>query len=171
MVNKLDGIYLFEDVDWPTKEADITASGDACLSGLGYFLENSCEGFQSVLLTNCPKDTIFYFKALVVVSIVEAVSRLPRVPSKLLVFSDNENTVDIFHSLRCKPPYNDLLKFTVTLLLKHHISLRVVHIPGVDNIIADSLSRFENARAYAACPGLNISTFQPPRFTMGLEEN
>jgi hypothetical protein len=75
MVNELDGIYLFEDVDWPTEEAEITASGDACLLGLGYFLENSCEGFQSVSPTNCPKDTIFYFEALVVVSIVEAVSR------------------------------------------------------------------------------------------------
>ena len=168
-VKELDGIYLFEDVDWPIEAADITASGDACLSGLGYFLENLCEGFQcySSLSSICPKDTIFYYKALAVVSIVEAVTHLPSVPSRLPVFSDSENTVAIFHSLRCKPPYNDLLKFTVSLLLQHHISLCVVHILGVDNIMADSLSQFENARAYAACPGLKISRFEPPQLSMG----
>jgi hypothetical protein len=169
-VRNSSGVYLFEDVDWLAKDADVTASGDACLSGLGFYFEDSLEGFQSALPCNNPKDTIFYFEALVVVSIVEAVTRMQDVPSKLLVFSDNANTVDIFHSLRCKPPYNDLLKFTVSLLLKHHISLRVVHVPGIDNVIADSLSRFENARAYAACPGLKISTFQPPRVTMGQEK-
>ena len=93
-----------------------------------------------------------------------------KLPSKLLVLSDNTNTVDIFQSLRCKPPYNDLVKFTVSLLLKHHISLRVVHVPGIDNIVADALSCFQNERALAACPGLKISTFQPPQLTMGQEE-
>jgi hypothetical protein len=139
-IEKLDGIYLFENIDWPAEEADITVSGDACLLGLGYYLEDSCEGFQCFLPSSCLKDTIFYFEALVVVSIVEAVTQLSNVPSKLLVFSDNKNTVDIFHSLHCKLPYNNLLKFTVTLLLQHNISLRVVHILGVDNTVADSLS-------------------------------
>ena len=161
-MKELDGIYIFEDIDWPAEEAEITASGDACLLGLGYFLEDTCEGFQCILPTDCPRDTIFYFKALVVVSIVTAASRMSSVPSKLLVFSNNENTVNIFHSLRCKPPYNDLLKFTVNILLEHHISLRVVYIPGTDNVVANTLSRFENARAYAACPALSITSFEPP---------
>jgi hypothetical protein len=90
--------------------------------------------------------------------------------SKILVFSDNSNTVDIFRSLHCKPPYNDLLKFTVALLLKHNMSLRVVHMPGVDNAVANSLSWFENVRAHAACPGLTISSFQPPQVKMGQAE-
>ena len=89
------------------------------------------------------------------------------IPRRLLIYSDNTNTVDIFHSLRARPAYNELLKFTVSLPIKHNISLRVVHVPGVDNIVADSLSRFENTKALAACPGLTISTFQPPHLTMG----
>jgi len=169
-VRILDGVYLFEDVDWLAEDAELTAIGDACLSGMGFYFENSREGFQCVLPYHAPKHTIFYFEALVVVSIVNAVTHMPKVPSKLLVLSDNTNTVDIFQSLRCKPPYNDLVKFTVSLLLKHHISLRVVHIPGIDNIVADALSRFQNERALAACPGLKISTFQPPQLTMGQEE-
>jgi hypothetical protein len=166
-VQKSDGVYLFEDVDWNVHQADITAYSDACMTGLGYFFENSHEGFQCVVPQNPPKDTIFYFEALAVVSVVDAVTSFPVVPKRLLVFSDNTNTVDIFNSLRSLPPYNDLLKFTVSLLIKFNISLRVVHTPGIDNVVADSLSRFENTKAVAACPGLSISKFQPPRVTMG----
>ena len=115
-----------------------------------------------------PKDTIFYFEALAVVSVIEAMTKLPTVPSRLLVFSDNTNTVNIFHSLRSLPSYNELLKFTISLLIKYNISLRVVHVPGVENVVADSLSHFENTKAVAMCPRLNISSFQPPHIAMGL---
>lgn len=165
-----DGIYLFEDVDWDVQRADIIAYADACMSGMGFFFEQSREGFQCHLPHNPPKDTIFYFEAFAVVSIIDAVTHLPSIPSRLLVFSDNTNTVDIFHSLRCLPPYNDLLKYAVSLLLKFNISLRVAHVPGVENTVADALSRFENTRALAVCPGLSISSFQPPRMAMGLEK-
>ena len=168
-VRQSDGIYLFEDVDWDKERADVIAYSDACLSGLGFYFERSKEGFQCLVPDQAPKDTIFYFEALAVVSVVDAVTRLAVVPSRLLVYSDNTNTVDIFHSLRSLPAYNDLLKFTVSLLIKHDISLRVVHVPGVDNSVADSLSRFENTKAVAECPGLSISSFQPPRVALGLE--
>lgn len=140
------------------------------MSGLRFFFQNSRQGFQSPVPGSPPKDTIFFFEALAVVSVVDAVTRLPSIPARLLIYSDNSNTVDIFHSLRSLPPYNDLLKFTVSLLIKFNISLRVVHVPGVDNGIADALSRFDNARALAACPGLSISTFQPPRAALGQEK-
>ena len=135
--------------DWDVHQADLVAYTDACLSGLGFYFERTAEGFQCQVPEHPPKDTIFYFEALAVVSVVDAVTRLPSIPSRLLVFSDNTNSVDIFHSLRSLPPYNGLLKFTVSLLIAHGISLRVVHVPGVDNSIADSLSRFENEKAPA----------------------
>ena len=166
-VQSSDGVYLFEDVDWDASQAELVAYTDACLSGLGIFFERTAEGFQCLTPDSPPKDTIFFFEALAIVSVVDAVSRLPSIPSRLLIYSDNMNSVDIFHSLRSLPPYNNLLKFTVTLLLKHGISLRVVHVPGVDNGVADSLSRFENDRALSLCPGLTISGFQPPRETLG----
>jgi hypothetical protein len=166
-VRHSDGVFLFDDVNWDAERADVTVYTDACLSGLSFFFINSRKGFQSAVPHDAPKNTIFYFEALAVVSAVDAVTRMTSVPTRLLVFSDNSNTVDIFHSLRCQPAYNDLLKFTVSLILKHGISLRVLHVPGVNNVVADRLSRFENTRAYAACPGLSISTFQPPRVTMG----
>ena len=168
-VQSSDGVYLFEDVDWDVNQADLIAFSDACLSGLGYFFERSAEGFQCHVPESPPKDTIFFFEALAIVSVVDAASRLPSVPSRLLIFSDNTNSVDIFHSLRSLPPYNNLLKFTVTLLIAHGISLRVVHVPGDDNGIADALSRFENDRARSLCPRLAISNFEPPREALGLD--
>ena len=166
-VKRSNGIYLFQDVDWGFEQANIVAWADACLSGLGFYFQHAREGFQCMVPHDQPKNTIFYFEALAVVSVVETISRLSPVPKHLIVFSDNTNTVDIFHSLRSMPPYNDLLKFTVSLLLKHDISLRVIHVPGVDNVVADSLSRFDNTKAVNACPGLTISLFQPPRVAMG----
>lgn len=154
-------------MDWSYEDADVVAYADACMSGLGFFLQHTQEGFQCMVPDDPPRDTIFYFEALAVVSVVEAASHLTPIPARLLIYSDNTNTVDIFHSLRSLPPYNNLLKFTVSLLLKFNMSLRVEHISGVDNVIADALSRFENTKAVTACPGLSISTFQPPRVAMG----
>ena len=165
-----DGIHFFGDVEWGIHQADVTAFSDACMSGLGFFFQHSLEGFQCRAPSNPPKDTIFFFEALAVTSVIDAATRLPSVPARLLVYSDNSNTVDIFHSLRSLPPYNELLKFTVSLLIKFNISLRVVHVPGEDNGIADALSRFDNARAFTACPQLSISTFQPPRVALGQEK-
>ena len=167
-----DGVLLFGDMEWGSHQADITAYSDACLTGLGFFFEHSCEGFPSQCLTpgHPPKDTIFFFEALAVVSVIDTVTRLPSIPARLLIYSDNSYTVDIFHSLRSLPPYNNLLKFAVTLLIKFNISLRVVHIPRVDNGVADALSCFDNTRALAACPGLIISSFQTPRVVLGEEK-
>ena len=168
-VRSSNGVYLFEDIDWDVECADVIAYSDASLSGLGFFFERLQQGFQCSIPQNAPKDTIFYFEALAVVSAIDAATRLSSPPTRLLIFSDNTNTVDIFNSLRSLPSYNDLLKYTVSLLLKHSISLRVMHVPGVDNSIADSLSRFENSKAISMCPDLSVSSFQPPRIAMGQE--
>ena len=158
-VEQSDGVYIFDNIDWTAQQTDITAYADASMSGMGFYFEHSCEGFQSPLPHNPPKNTIFYFELLAVVSVVEAVMHAHCIPRHLLIFSDNTNMVNIFHSLRSLPPYNDLLKFTVSLLLKFNISLRVVHVSGMDNVVADALSCFENTQALAACLGLSISKF------------
>jgi hypothetical protein len=119
-----------------------------------------------VLPHDLPKDVIFFFKALTVFSILQMVCSHPSIPKQLIIFNDNMNTVNIFCSLRTKPCYNTILNPTVSLLLQHHLDLCVIHIPGEDNINADSLSCFQNSQALAVCPGLSISPFQPPQLTM-----
>jgi hypothetical protein len=161
------GVRVFEATDWSFKDADLTAYGDASALGMGFYFVEGNVGFQSHLPHDPPKDVIFYFEALTVLCVLErACSRSP-VPKRVVVFSDNSNTVDIFSSLRAKPCYNVILKSAVSILLEYRIDLRVVLIAGTDNVIADALSRFQNGRALAACPGLSISPFKPPRLTMG----
>jgi hypothetical protein len=166
-VEKSNGVHVFQATDWDPGEADVTAYGDACMNGMGYYFTHNWHGFQSVLPHAPPKTTIFYFEALTVCAIVHAATRLTPVPRRLAIYSDNTNTVNIFQSLRCKPPYNEILKSTVSAMIDYHIDLRVLHVPGDENFIADSLSRFKNLQAMSACPRLIISPFQPPRLTMG----
>ena len=95
-----DGIHFFGDVKWGIHQADVAAFSDACMSGLGFFFQHSLEGFQCRAPSHPPKDTIFFFEALAVTSVVDAATS---VPTRLLVYSDKSNTVDIFHSLRSLP--------------------------------------------------------------------
>ena len=63
--------------------------------------------------------------------------------------------------------------------------MHVLHVSGVDNAVADALSRADSQRALDLVPGLTISpfepwswspdssgslTFQPPRGTLGVDK-
>ena len=72
------------------------------------------------------------------------------------------NTVDIFRSLRCLPPYNHLLKQAVDILIEHDYTLRVLYVPGEENVVADALSRVQFSVALTFEPTLKFFTFNPP---------
>jgi hypothetical protein len=75
--------------------------------------------------------------------------------------------VHIFNSLSCLPSYNHLLRRAVDILLSNNINLRILHVPGVDNGVADALSRCSFSTALTLNPDLKISPFQPSRWTLG----
>jgi hypothetical protein len=79
----------------------------------------------------------------------------------------SSNTVDIFNSLRASTPYNRILISAINVVLDHDIDFRVLHVRGVDNPIADAVSRFKNDLAVSLCPGLVIQNFEPPQDAMG----
>ena len=129
-------------------------------------------------------DLIFYFEALCVHSALFDAHRRAISPGndRFLIYTDNSNTVDIFSSLRALPPYNHLLKTAVDILCAGDSDLRVLHVSGVDNAVADALSRADFNRALSLAPKLQIHsfepwswspdelgslTFQPPRGTLG----
>jgi len=56
------------------------------------------------------------------------------------IYTDNLNTVQIFNSLACLPDYNQILRRAIDIVLTHDIDLRILHVPGEQNTVADALS-------------------------------
>jgi hypothetical protein len=86
---------------------------------------------------------------------------------RLVVFTDNQNTVDIWHSLKAAAPYNSTLIIAIDWLIKQKTDARVLHIPGVENVVADALSRFNNLLVLRLVPGIKLGLFETPRAMLG----
>ena len=154
---------MLESIAWHMDEADITIESDACLAGFGFWCIELNKGFYAETLPNISPTHIFFHEAYAVVCAFhwvcsEGIAGLRRV----VIRSDNTNTVDIFNSLKAHGVYNDLLKFVVELLMTFDVELRVVHIPGDANLIADALSRFQLEEVARLKPSLIVSPYQPP---------
>ena len=63
--------------------------------------------------------------------------------------------------------YNLLLLFACDILIRTAIDLRVWHIPGAMNTVADSISRQLLSLVYTTVPGIRIAPFIPPQFSLG----
>jgi len=120
--------------------ADFTIYCDACPEGMGFWYPVSKEGYYVPTPINIPSDVIFYFKSLCVLSALVHVENWAPRGSKVVIYTDNLNVVDIFCSYHCLPQYNHLLKAAVNITTKNNFSLRVLHVPGVDNVVANVLS-------------------------------
>jgi len=158
-----NGVYVLDANQWGETEANFICYADACPSGLGFWSFDSLEGFQS----DYHNDLIFFSEAYAVLSALHYALNHSSKPSRVLVFTDNTNTVDMFHSLHASPLYNPILLTAVDLLMSSKAQLRVHHVPGEYNIVADALSRFKGDVISRNAPYLSVSTFQPPRLTLG----
>jgi hypothetical protein len=147
---------------------DLTVFCDASLSSMGFYCSSLHVGFCSPLPDAAPIHSIFYYEALCVVSALLWALQLPTPPRRLLIYTDSMNTVEMFHSLKALDGYNNPLLVAVGILIRSHTSLRVFHIPGAENIIADALSRMLLHIVDAHHPGLVIRLFQPPPDAIGV---
>ena len=162
------GRYLLNSVAWTSEDASFTIYCDACPTGLGFWYPS----FNLAFYSSTPFDDldglvdrkgfIFYFEALCVLcALHDACINQAKSPGRFIIYTDNLNTVDLFSSLSALPSYNILLREAVNLLLNGSHDLRVLHVPGVDNSIADALSRGDFDRALQFKPNLSIHQFQP----------
>ncbi|THH05851.1 hypothetical protein EW146_g9790 [Bondarzewia mesenterica] len=168
MFERSNGIVILQARDWSPEDADLVLYTDASLSGLGFWCPLRWEGFMSPL-PSPPQgtETIFWFEALTVLSALIYATTLDPPPTTLAIFTDNLNTVQIFESMSAHGAYNLILLSAIEQLIEHHIDLRVLHIAGDVNIVADSLSRGLMATALRYASGLHISPFIPPRDALG----
>ena len=166
-ITSASGIFLLRALDWDPSIADITIYCDASLEGMGFWYPEHCTAFYSAVPLDVPRDFIFYYEALCVLSAFHHATRDATTPLQLVIFTDNTNTVDIFHSLRALPPYNSILKSSVDIRMNIDHQLRVLHVMGHDNEVADAISRRHFARALSVEPRLLFDEFQPPRLPLG----
>ena len=154
---------------WTAEDADVVAYCDASLSGLGFWLEKPNIGFFATIpsLSSAGLDAekiIFHYEALCLVSALNHAHLISSNRSRLLLYTDNSNVFDIFNSFRSNSDFNEMLKCAADILIDGQHSLRVIHVPGVNNTVADALSRGDFKRAVSAAPGLVIRPFQPLSF-------
>jgi len=163
------GVHLIHHLYWDTSSADLTLYCNACLDGMGFWLPDKCVSYYSPGPENIADEQIFYFEALCILSAIHHVTDLLRVPppSWILIYTDNDNTIAIFNTLWCLPHYNPILIDAADISITSGIHLRVLHIPGELNYVADAISckNFSLAKQYV--PNLTISPFLPPRLLLG----
>jgi hypothetical protein len=133
---------------------------------LGFWFPGLSTGYWADVPQEPPKDTIFYFEALCVLSAIIHSTTLGFPVNKLVIYTDNLNTVHMFNSLSALPAYNGILKTAVDYLLSdidNIIQLRVLHVPGELNNVADALSRGQLHTVIDNVPTITIDTFSPPQ--------
>ena len=146
-IRSSSGLLLLETTSWTLDTATFTIYCDACPTGLGFWYPDLNQGFIAETPDDEVSQLIFYFEALCVLSALNDACARSSTHGRFVIYMDNQNTVDIFSSLHAKPEYNILLQQAVNLLTTGNHGLRVLHVPGDQNQIADALSRGQIERA------------------------
>ena len=110
---------------------------------------------------------ITFFESLCVLCAIQWASLRQPLPKRLAIHSDSLNSVQFFNSFRARDKYAILIKAAAESLILSDIDLRVFHISGKNNVIADLISRRLYAEARTSIPSLKIHHFQPPQDAMG----
>ncbi|KAF6757032.1 hypothetical protein DFP72DRAFT_809967 [Ephemerocybe angulata] len=134
---------------------------------MGFWIRDFNLGFYTSTIDTQGEEFIFFHESLCVLSALRHIDDAGYLPSHITIFSDNSNTVDIFNSLRASPRINPILKQACDISLDSCSDYKVLFVPGVQNQIADALSRFDFDRATSLSPGIVFHPFTPPRITLG----
>lgn len=141
-VRESDGVFLLDSIVWLPDQAQMIIHTNASLTGFGFWCDLYDKGFYGYVKASREDDPIFFHEAFTVVCSIHWVASLRRADlQRILVRTDNTNTVDLFNTLRAKAGYNELLKFAVDSWMRAQLDIQVVHVAGTNNTLANLLSR------------------------------
>ena len=144
-------ICIFSAISWDPVEArsaglcQLEVFTDASSIALAYYFPSLQLAYYAPVPSNPPSNTIFWSEALAVCSAIHhaadvwASNFIPKL-DRLLVRTDNMNTVNMYNSLHTLPPYNPLLISSINARLRSSLDVRVHHVTGDSNVIADAVS-------------------------------
>jgi hypothetical protein len=155
------GILLLDAVPWDSNEADLVVLTDACLKGLGVWFPSMNRGLRCPIPANAPVGWIYLFELCAIFAAIDWLITEGFSDCRIALFSDNSNCVDAFNSLSSPHPYNIVLRACIDRLLSNNIRLRVFHIPGSENVVADLLSRDRAPEVLLRIPNIQIASFSP----------
>jgi len=138
-LSRFAGVSLMLDQEWLTP--DTVISTDACLVGGGGWIDGE---FFSVVFPKSVIGPTWHINALELLVLLIALKLwAPNFNGrKLLFYCDNEATVAVVNSGRCKDAVMlRLLREVVFVCSINNCQVRTVHLAGVENRLADSLSR------------------------------
>lgn len=156
-LERLDGNLLLDSCVWHMAEADFVCTTDACPSGLGIWLPNLAEGFHTSL--PLPSRDIFWVE--LAAASHGIIMGIERGAHKILVCSDSSNVCDLFLSHSPSAKVTNLFQAVITKIVNHRVDVRIAHIPGKKNVLADALSRGMLSVVKEHLPSAAVAPFIP----------
>jgi len=143
-----NGISLIPQSGWT--KADAVFSSDACLTGCGGFLESSGEYFHAVFPAFIlEQDPCINSLELLTILVCVRLWGQHWLGMRIVVLCDNEASVTVLNSGRSRSPFlQSCLRNLWLCAAKGQFELRAVHLPGIDNRLADHLSRWNTSPSH-----------------------
>jgi hypothetical protein len=165
VIPKAIGVHFVDATHWDDYEANLVLWTDASLRlGLAFVYANRGFTYAISPSNTTEKIDIFFLELVAILSAVHHVALLPHPPKKLLLWTDSLDSVAAYNSLRASEPiHNSVLLALAGILLQTGIDLRIRHIAGKDNIMADLLSRLMIDEFHRRFPSQSVCLFSPPR--------
>ncbi|KZV79148.1 hypothetical protein EXIGLDRAFT_581905, partial [Exidia glandulosa HHB12029] len=125
---------------------------------LGFWIPDQLIGF----FARRDEPSIIFNESLCVLSALDWASAQEPRPARIAVFTDSLDSVHMFRSLKAGPLFNPIILASCQLQLERSVSFRAFHVPGLQNGVADALSRNRLDLATQLAPGLRIRPFAAP---------
>lgn len=116
-------IKILSSVCWEPEDVDATIYCDVLLTGIGFWYPHCVTAFYAPVPLKNAHNIIFYFEALAVASACNDLKKTMEDYSKIIIYMDCMNTVNIFTSLRSQPEFNPLLHHCINIMIKKNFQI------------------------------------------------